>query len=529
MKRQIYGLLGMVAIVALGGACKDDPLADTGGSPSRLDLEFAYREVIIGDSVRTFAIERDALNTPLPPTATVRSCTPAVATVATVSDAPQQRTGFYVKGLTYGTTCVIAEAGVFSDTMQVATFPARVLITSGPDTVVSGTTGAYTFQYVDRGGAGVAGVPAATWSVTDTTFGVVNPAGGVLAGRDSGLVTLKVSGIGSPPEGLSAQRGVLVVPAPFTSTITPNPADPGQVVKVARGAGPVFDANTTLNFSGVLQTFVAGSLTPDSVKVAIPDLAAAGALTVAMGRMGPGDVVQHAGPFTVNTPAAFGGTLSPANATAGQLMKITRGGGDPAFDADTRVYFSGRRAFVTAITADSIKVPVLGFDSVGAKDLRMTRLDVANVARRTTFTASSTAKTDPYDATNDDPATAPSLTANGDYFVVESGTCTDGAFTDPGDDCDDFFRVANPSGIDTLFARVQADWFSGSDVDILWCKNATCSGPGNVVTGGGATAANPEVSNVKIPPGATWFLWINYFEPVGVTSDVIRVRLSGLP
>ena len=526
MKRHIYGLLGAVAIAALGAACKEDPLADTGGSPSRLDLEFAYREVIIGDSVRSFAIERDALNTPLPPTATVRSCTPGVATVATVSDAPQQRTGFYVKGLTYGTTCVIAEAGALSDTMQVATFPARLVITSGPDTVVSGTTGAYTFQYVDRGGAAVAGVPAATWAVADTTFGVVDAAGGIVAGRDSGLLTLSVAGIGSPPGGLAAQRGVLIVPAPFTSTITPNPADPGQTVKVTRGAGPAFDANTRLNFSGVLQTFVSGSLTADSVKVAIPDLASAGALTVAMGRMGAGEVVQHGGVFTVSTPAAFAGTLSPANATAGQLMKITRGGGDPAFDADTRVYFSGRRAFVTAITADSIRVPVLGFDSVGAKDLRMTRLDVANVARRTTFTASTTSFADPYDATNGDPATAPSLTANGDYFVVESGTCTEGSVTDPGDDCDDFFRVANPSGTDTLFARVQLDWFSGSDVDILWCRNVACS---SVTTGGGATAANPEVSNVKIPPGATWFLWINYFEPVGVTSDVIRVRLSGLP
>jgi hypothetical protein len=527
MKRQIYGLLGMVAIVALGGACKDDPLADTGGSPSRLDLEFAYREVIIGDSVRTFAIERDALNTPLPPTATIRSCTPAVATVATVSDAPQQRTGFFVKGLTYGTTCVIAEAGVFSDTMQVATFPARLLITSGPDTIVSGTSGAYTFQYVDRGGAAVAGVPAATWSVADTTFGVVTAAGGVVSGRDSGLVTLAVAGIGSPPQGLGAQRGVLVVPAPFTSTITPNPADPGQTVKVSRGAGPVFDANTTLNFSGALQVFVTGSLTADSVKVAIPDLANGGALTVAMGRMGPGDVVQHAGAFTVNTPAVSGGTVTPSSAIPGTRVVIKRAGGEPAFDANTRIYFGGVRTFVNVVTADSVVVPVPGIGGTGAKELRMTRLDVSDVARRLTFTSPTASFADQYDGTNNNPTTAPVITANGDYFVVLSGACANGA-GGGGTDCDDFFKITNNGGAPAT-VTINVAWLAGADIDVLLGSDPVGLVNFDCDDGcGGATGANPENTSISVPAGATYYLWLNLFAASGA-STVARIRVGGLP
>jgi hypothetical protein len=93
------------------GACKKDPLASTGGSLQRVDFQYAYLEVVVGDSVRTFVTERDAINTLLPPKATLRTCNAAVATVATVSDAPQQRTGFFLKGVSFGTTCIIAESG----------------------------------------------------------------------------------------------------------------------------------------------------------------------------------------------------------------------------------------------------------------------------------------------------------------------------------------------------------------------------------------------------------------------------------
>ena len=526
MKRQSYRLLGMAAIAVFGAACKGDPLADTGGSLSRLDLESVYREVIIGDSIRTFAVERDALNTPLPPTVTFRSCNTAIATVRTVSDAPQVRAGLFVKGLTYGTACVIAEAGALADTMQVATFPDRLVVTGGPDTVVSGTTGTYTFDFVDRRNASVAGVPAPTWSVADTTFGVITSAGGVLSGRDTGLATVRVNGIGSGPDGLSDQTGVLVIAAPFTSTITPNPADPGQTVKVTRGAGPAFDANTALGFSGVLQIFVTGSLTADSVKVAIPDLAAGGALTVAMGKLGAGEVSQSGGAFTVNTPTVLNGTVSPTSGNPGQVVIIKRAGGDPAFDATARIYFGGIRTFVSVVTADSVVVPVPAIGSTGAKELRMTRMDVGDVARRLTFTSNSAALTDQYDAVNDDPATAPVINASGDYYVIFRGACANGT---GGADCDDWFKITNPGGAPAS-VTVNVAWLAGPDIDVLLGSDPDGVFNFDCEDGcGGATGANPENTSISVPAGATYYLWVNMFAAGTAATTVARVRIGGLP
>lgn len=436
MNRRLFGMLGTLAALTLV-SCKEDPLAGSAGSLEDVDLQFTYLEVVIGDSARTFAVERDALNTPLPPTATVRSCDPSVATVTAVSDAPQQRTGFYVKGLTYGSTCVIAEARNTADTMQVATFPATIVITSGPDTILSGSVAAFTFEYRDRAGNPVAGVPAPTFSSSDTTKAksLASPLGSV-RGRAPGFATITVTGTGAPAGGSTATKQVVVVPGSFTGGISATSGSPGDTVI------------------------------------------------------------------------------------------LTNASGGPGFDADTRVTINDVETFTFGVTADSLRFVVPGVGVAGLVPLELTGMGPDQAAQNTTFTSNTASLADPYDGTNDDPSTAPSITANGDYFVILSGTCTDGVVTDPGDDCDDFFRVANPSGTDTLFAEVALDWFSGSDADILWCRNSGCT---SVTTGGGATTANPEVSIVKIPPGATWFLWINYFEPVDVTKDILRVGFSGFP
>lgn len=430
MTRQIYRLLGMATLSVFAAGCKGDPLADTGGSLSRLDLESVYREVIIGDSLRTFAIERDALNTPLPPTATVRSCGPAIATVTPVSDAPQQRTGFFVKALTYGTTCAIAEAGPLSDTMRIATFPATIAL-SGPDTILSGAVTAFGYEFRDRTGNPVAGVPAPTFASGDTTIGFVQAPLGSVSGRTPGLFTITVTGTGSPPGGVTAARGITVIPGTFTGIFAPTAATPGNTVKATKGAG------------------------------------------------------------------------------------------DPVIDSDTRVAVNGVRTFFFNSGADSLRFVVPGLAVAGAVPVVLSNLGASQVALSKTFTSNAASFADPYDGVNDDPATAPALTVNGDYFIVEHGTCTDGVVTDPGDDCDDFFAVTNPGGVeDTLSVRI--DWFDASDVDILWCRNVGCT---SVTAGGGATSANPENSTVRIPAGTTWYLWINYFAPGG-PSTIVRVRLT---
>jgi len=437
MKRQIYGLLGMVAIAALGAACKDDPLADTGGNLSRIDLEFAYREVIIGDSVRTFAVEKDALNTPLPPTATVRSCNAAIATVLPASDAPTQRTAFFVKGITYGSTCVIAEAGALSDTMQVSTFPASITI-SGPDSIQSGAVTGFTYTYRDRGGNPVAGVPVPVFTTADTTRAkaLAAPLGNV-QGRSPGIVRLTVTGTGSPAGGVTAFKNISVVPGTFT------------------------------------------------------------------------------------------GTLTPASGGAGDVVKVTRAGGAPAFDSDTWIAFGAVDTYVDtlATTPDSIKFIVPGFGATGARTFVITGIGPSQVALQGTLTISRADFLDPSDPASDDPATAPTATGNTDLFGVLSGTCTDGVFTDPGDDCDDFFVVSNPlARPDTITVRLDWTQTTAVDVDILWCRTVTCS---SVTTGGGATSAKPENSTVIIPANTTWYLWINLFDPAGTSHAVYRARVRG--
>lgn len=310
MKRQIYGLLGVVAIAALGAACKDDPLSDTGGSLSRLDLESAYREVIIGDSIRTFAIERDALNTPLPPTAAFRSCNTAIATVSAVSDAPLVRAGFFVKGLTYGTTCIIAEAGALADTMQVATFPATLVIL-GPDSVGSGSVTNFTWEFRDRSGNPVAGVPAPTFSTSDTLRAkVVGAPVGAISALAPGLALITAVGVGSPSTGLTGVKGVTVVPGTFTGGVAPASGSPGESVKLTNAVGgPGFDADTRVFINGV-ETFKFNTTT-DSVRFIVPGVGVAGSVTLGLTAMGAAQVAQN-GTFTSNS-ALFADTYDAVN------------------------------------------------------------------------------------------------------------------------------------------------------------------------------------------------------------------------
>lgn len=221
----------------------------------------------------------------------------------------------------------------------------------------------------------------------------------------------------------------------------------------------------------------------------------------------------------------FTGGITPTAVDPGDTVTLTSAVSGPSFDADTRVDVKGVRAFTFAVTAGSMKFVVPATGVTGSVPLALTNMGAGQAAQNATLTSNTASLDDPYGTANDDPATAPAITANGDYFVIQHGTCTDGAVTDPGDDCDDFFKVTNSTGA-ALPVTVNLAWFTGSDVDILWCRNVTCT---SVTSGGGATSANPEVSNVSIPAGTTWYLWINYFDPAGAPSALSRVRISGLP
>ncbi len=238
----------------------------------------------------------------------------------------------------------------------------------------------------------------------------------------------------------------------------------------------------------------------------------------------------------VVVPGVFGGTLSASSGVPGDIITITKAASGPVFDADTRVFFRGVRTFIQALTANTLQAIVPGIGATGAVDLLIDNMGPAQVAQKIPFTSSSASLDDKYEPANDDPTTAP-VAVNGDQFIILHGKCTDGVFTDPGDDCDDFFTITNSTGA-TITVTANIAWFFGPnllgttqlpDIDLLWC-NAACSAyVGNF---NGATAANPEASTITVAAGITRRLYLNLYTgdktmPGG--GHIVRVRVSGLP
>jgi hypothetical protein len=160
-----------------------------------------------------------------------------------------------------------------------------------------------------------------------------------------------------------------------------------------------------------------------------------------------------------------------------------------------------------------------GVGAAGSVNMLMTLMGPQDLAQIAGLTSNTAALADKFDAVNDNPATAP-LIGNGDQYIVMQGNCVDGV-GGAGDDCDDFFTLTNAlARPDTI--TVNAAWFTGADVDILFC-NAACTA--FVGSFGGATAANPENVSVVIPAATTWRLWLNLFAPN--PNTVVRVRVSG--
>lgn len=438
MTLRLFGLWRAVAAVALLAACKEDPTANLVGSPNRLVLNFDSLIVTIADSTKVTARVLDQAGNPLVEAVSMTSCNQNVASVSPASDAPLVQTSYFVKGVTFGGTCVTATAGSLTDDVRIATFPAAIVLTSGPDTMLSGTFGQFTFEYRDAARIPVAGVPDPVYETS---------AAGVAAI-------------------LAAPLGSIQAKSPGAATIT------------VRGHGPL-----------------EGGITGTGVVFVIPGV--------------------------------FTGTLGAASAAAGDIVNVTRAVGGPAFDADTRVFVRGTRTFIHgAITADAINLVMPQTGATGIVSLLFDQIspDQIALADSSKLSSSSASLDGPNEPANNDPATAPVIAANGDYYLGNHGVCTNGGATAPGDDCDGFLRITNSlARPDTIAVRL--DWFNASDQDILWC-NAACSAfVGNFT---GATGANPENSTVIIPAGVTWNLWINLFDPHGANPTLVRVRVSGI-
>src|SRR5687767_12189705 len=221
MNRRLFGTCGAIAVVILGfGSCKSDPLSDSDQVPAALVTEFSYLEVNVAAARSVTAYVVDGRSARLEVPVTFTACSPVITVTPDTGYHPIPPTSSraLVRGVTFGTSCVVVEGGGFVDTVQVATFPASIVI-SGPDTVESGDTVAFTYEYRDAANAPVAGVPAAAWTTGDTLRGTITAAAGMLAARDSGLLTITVTGTGSPAAGVVRTKQLYIKPAPFESTV----------------------------------------------------------------------------------------------------------------------------------------------------------------------------------------------------------------------------------------------------------------------------------------------------------------------
>jgi hypothetical protein len=215
----------------------------------------------------------------------------------------------------------------------------------------------------------------------------------------------------------------------------------------------------------------------------------------------------------VVAPGTFAGTVNPTSGSPGQSVTITRAAGGPDFDSDTQVFFNGVRTFIDSATAtaDQIQVVIPGIGVAGPVELLLTGMGADQIAQKMSFTSNTASFDDQYDPANDDPATAPAITANGNYYIV----------LNPGDE-NDFFAIT--AGASPLTVTVTASWFTAADVDILWAD----TGGNDLGFYGGATSANPEKSTVTIPAGTTYLIWLNLYAP-GAASDLVQINVAGLP
>jgi hypothetical protein len=630
MIRRFFVLQGAFLGVLALGSCKSDPTNTDVGTTAAVAMEFKLRTMAVGDSVRTFAQVLDKFSHPLQETATfATACTPGILSLSAASDAPQPRSAFIVKAVGYGTSCVVATAGGFADTLTVTTVPASLVVTSGPDSIASGATVNYTFAYKSATGAVLTGIPDPTVASADTTIAALGANLGDVAGRAPGSTVLTFSGTA----GLSATKTVTVVAAAFTGTATAN-VDPGAILTIHRDpAGPVFDANTATSVGSI----IAATRSADTVQVRIADLASAGAKTFSMTGVGPGDVAYVGGTYSVNTPAAFGGTFAPATispidtitvtaaggdpafastmkvfrgTSVGSLAAVTpvtgsitattfkltttdltaggpyiiqitqlgpnflarrgsytvavaaftgtaapvaggpgsltvlhRGGSDPVFDADSRIYLDGLRTFIESFSTDTAVVAVPPVGHSGAVDVLGTRLGAAQdaVESNAVFSSSTGSLLDANGHSNDQP-NFPVAIGNGNTYFTLAGGCASGAVTKGGDKCDSYFSFKN-TGPDSVAVTLTASWFTNSDVDILVCDGSALANapPNNVPSCGnsagfndlfntdGATSANPETATFEVQAGQTIVVWMNFFDPGANGSALIRLNVAGLP
>jgi hypothetical protein len=127
MKAQIYGSVGIVALLVGIVGCKKDPTADGVGTPSEVVLDLSTVTLGPGDSATVTAQIVDNRLTPVEGDISFSTCDAAVATVAldpTFDPRPPTAKRAVIHAVSAPATCIIAASGATKpDTVSVGVLP----------------------------------------------------------------------------------------------------------------------------------------------------------------------------------------------------------------------------------------------------------------------------------------------------------------------------------------------------------------------------------------------------------------------
>lgn len=536
MKQHLFGFVGLSLAVALAAGCKSNPQSGIDQVPAAIKLTASHIVVNVADSVRVDAQVVDAQGTPLTTLPDAKSNDPTVMSLSTIDPYPVPETSFWVRGETFGAGTITVTSGSLSATITVQTYPKAAKVGNAPaDTILSGTTTAPYPIALDANGDSIAApADSFSWTVDNENSLTADPVTGAGVAKQPGpaTITLHVAGGGT-----GVAPTIVIPDTTVPVTATPDSAVNLQHVTIDLPATtPAVDGNTAVQFYSFLGLIgrdpaTVVSKSTHQIVISVPaDLPTDSTYDVVVTGLGP-DEYSVMTRVTVIPPPAFTGTFSDNTPNTAQLVTATRNASGPLFDLDTKVQVGGINAFVESVATDGSTITfAIPYEFSAGDNVSVTflQLDVDQQARTTNVTINAVG-TDPSGPADTSAATAPVISANGNYFALLTST-------DPGQYAGLVGGVANfftiTAGATDLNLTVTMDWdapgATTGDMDLYLCANACTSGGDFGSDGyGAASSAKPESEDITIPAGTTMHLMMVRYAAGVSAGDLIRVNVTG--
>jgi len=318
MKRSMAWFVGTALVAAVG--CADDADLYLGGPPgpiATLAVSGQNLTVRVGDSVAVGARGHDAVGNATADVPTFASCDGSVVAVGGAATDPVFTTAAWIRGAGLGQSCVLATAAGITDSIRVTTGPVLLRVT-GPDTIGSGSVGAFVAEPMTLDSTALAGTTSYRWLSANTSRAAVHPETGEASGKGPGTVAVQVFA----PGGANAFKNVVIIPTPFEGTLSAASGAPGSLVSVTQAAGGLpFDADQLATL-GTTAAFV-DRILPGEFMFAVPASGSTAAATLTLANIGFAQLAQT---------TSFTATLAAADAY--QPGNITNDCSDPSAAPD---------------------------------------------------------------------------------------------------------------------------------------------------------------------------------------------------